>query len=127
MNPIEPSENKIKELISLFDKKKFDELLKLSNELLDNFPKSILLQNIQGVVHTELKNYELAKNLFIKVVNLSPNYTDGHYNLANVYNKLDGKEKAIKSYEKAMKIYPSMNSPKIMIEHIKNLIKSQSI
>ena len=43
MNPIEPSENKIKELISLFDKKKFDQLLKLSNELLDNFPKSILL------------------------------------------------------------------------------------
>ena len=94
MNPIEPSENKIKELISLFDKKKFDELLKLSNELLDNFPKSILLHNIQGVIHTELKNYKLAKNLFIKVVNLSPNYTDGHYNLANVYNKLDDKEKA---------------------------------
>ena len=104
MNPIEPSENKIKELISLFDKKKFDELLKLSNELLDNFPKSILLQNIQGVVHTELKNYELAKNLFIKVVNLSPNYTDGHYNLANVYNKLDEKEKAIESYNKVIEL-----------------------
>ncbi len=62
--------------------------MKLSNELLDNFPKSILLQNIQGVVHTELKNYELAKNLFIKVVNLNPKYTDGYYNLANIYNKL---------------------------------------
>ena len=104
MNSIEPSENKIKELISLFDKKKFDQLLKLSNELLDNFPKSILLQNIQGVVHTELKNYKLAKNLFIKVVNLSPNYTDGHYNLANVYNKLDEKEKAIESYNKVIEL-----------------------
>ena len=104
MSSIEPSEIKIKELISLFDKKKFDELLKLSNELLDNFPKSILLQNIQGVVHTELKNYELAKNLFIKVVNLSPNYTDGHYNLANVYNKLDEKEKAIESYNKVIEL-----------------------
>ena len=104
MSSMEPSEIKIKELISLFDKKKFDELLKLSNELLDNFPKSILLQNIQGVVHTELKNYELAKNLFIKVVNLSPNYTDGHYNLANVYNKLDEKEKAIESYNKVIEL-----------------------
>ena len=72
MNPIEPSENKIKELISLFDKKKFDQLLKLSNELIDEFPNSILIQNIQGVVYTELKNYKLAKNLFIKVVNLRP-------------------------------------------------------
>ena len=104
MNPIEPSENKIKELISLFDKKKFDQLLKLSNELIDEFPKSILIQNIQGVVHTELKNYKLAKNLFIKVVNLSPNYTDGHYNLANVYNKLDEKEKAIESYNKVIEL-----------------------
>ncbi len=104
MNPIEPSENKIKELISLFDKKKFDQLLKLSNELIDEFPNSILIQNIQGVVHTELKNYKLAKNLFIKVVNLSPNYTDGYYNLANVYNKLDEKEKAIESYNKVIEL-----------------------
>ena len=56
MSPTEPSKNKIKELISLFDKKKFDQLLKLSNVLIDEFPKSILLLNIQGVVHTELKN-----------------------------------------------------------------------
>ena len=72
MSSLEPSEIKKKELISLFEKKKFDELLKLSNELLDNFPKSILVQNILGVVHTELKNYKLAKEFFIKVVNLNP-------------------------------------------------------
>ncbi len=66
MSPTEPSEIKIKELISLFDKKNFDKLLKLSNELLNKFPKSILIQNIQGVVHTELKNYELAKNILSK-------------------------------------------------------------
>ena len=104
MSSMEPSEIKIKELISLFDKKKFDELLKLSNELLDNFPKSILLQNIQGVVHTELKNYNLAKDLFIKVVKLNPKYTDGYYNLANIYIKLDEEGKAIENYNKVIKL-----------------------
>ena len=104
MNPIEPSEIKIKELISLFNKKKFDELLKLSNELLDNFPKSILLQNIQGVVHTELKNYKLAKDLFIKVINLNPKYTDGYYNLAYIFSKLDQEDKAIENYIKVIKL-----------------------
>ena len=98
MKPIEPSEIKIKELISLFDKKKFDELLKLSNKLEVNFPKSILLQNIKGVVHTELKNYRLAKNLFINVVKLNPKYTDGYYNLANIFNKLHEQDKAIINY-----------------------------
>ena len=40
--------------------------------------------------------------------------------------KLENYDKAIKSYEEAMKIYPTMSSPKIMIEYIKNLIKNQS-
>ena len=41
--------------------------------------------------------------------------------------ELKNYEKAIKSYENAMEIYPTMNSPKIMIKHIKDLIKKQSI
>ena len=41
--------------------------------------------------------------------------------------ELKNYEKAIQSYEEAMKIHPTMNSPKIMIEYIKNLIKKQSI
>ena len=45
--------------------------------------------------------------------------------LVNV--KLENYEKAIMSYEEAMKIYPSMNSPKMMIEQLKKLIQKQSI
>ena len=41
--------------------------------------------------------------------------------------KLENYEKAIMSYEEAMKIYPSMNSPKIMIKQLKELIQKQSI
>ena len=41
--------------------------------------------------------------------------------------KLENYDKAIKSYENVIKIYPSMNSSKIMIKHIKELIKNQSI
>ena len=104
MSSIEPSEIKIKKLISLFDKKNFDELLSLSNKLLDEFPNSILVQNIKGVVYTELKNYKLAKNLFIRVVNLNPKYTDGYYNLANIFSKLDEEEKAIENYNKVIEL-----------------------
>ena len=41
--------------------------------------------------------------------------------------KLENYDKAIKSYENVIEIYPSMNSSKIMIKHIKDLIKRQSI
>ncbi len=104
MNHTEPSETKIKELISLFNKKKFNELLRLSNGLLDKFPNSILIKNIQGVVYTELKNYKLAKKLFINVVKLNPKYTDGYYNLANILSKLNEEDKAIKNYNKVIKL-----------------------
>ena len=49
MSSLEPSEIKIKELISLFDKKKFDKLLKLSNELLDNNKLDEVLECKKGL------------------------------------------------------------------------------
>ena len=36
-------------------------------------------------------------------------------------------EKAIRSYEQAKEIYPSMNSPEIMIKQIEEIIKKESI
>ncbi len=41
--------------------------------------------------------------------------------------QLKNYEKAISSYEKALKIYPSMKSPSIMIEEIQKIIKKNSI
>ena len=55
-------------------------------------------------MHTELKNYKLAKDLFIKVVSLSPKYTDGYYNLANIFIKLGEEEKAIENYNKVIEL-----------------------
>ena len=44
-----------------------------------------------------------------------------------VQMKLKNYEKALSSYERVKKIYPSMRSPKIMIPQIKELIKDQSV
>ena len=41
--------------------------------------------------------------------------------------QLKNYEKAIRSYEKAQKIYPAMKSPKIMIKQIEELMKQQTI
>ena len=104
MNNKEPSEIEIKELISLFNKKKLNELINLTNNLLKQYPDSILVHNIQGVLYTELKNYNFAKDIFIKVINLNPKFADGYYNLANIYNKVDEQKKAIENYEKVIEL-----------------------
>ena len=82
----EPDKKIIEKIIFLFNKKKYLEALDLSDKIINEYPNSILINNILGVIHAELKNYSLAKNLFTKVINLNPKYNDGYYNLANIYN-----------------------------------------
>ncbi len=100
----EPDKKLIEKVILLFNKKKYLEALDLSNNIINKYPNSILINNISGVIHTELKNYTLARDLFIKVVNLNPRYNDGFYNLANIYNKIGEEDNAIKNYEKVIEL-----------------------
>ena len=64
MSPVEPSEIKIKELISFFDKKKFDELLRLSDKLLDEYPNLFF--------DCSLKTKEIKK--FLKQFSIKKDY-----------------------------------------------------
>ena len=99
-NKAEPNKKKIEQVIFLFNQRNYSEALNCATKILDDYPNSILINNITGVIHTELNNYNSAKKLFIKVVNLNPKYNDGNYNLANIYSKLGEEEKALEAYEK---------------------------
>ena len=100
----EPNREIIDKLITLFNERKYNELESYASEIIGQYPKSILVNNILGVLHNDLKNYDKAKNYFKKVIQLNPKFTDGHYNLANIYNKLNQQDKAIENYIKVIKI-----------------------
>ena len=104
MNKQEPDKNTIERAILLFNKNNYLEALNFIEKILKEYPNSILINNIFGVIHSELKNYILAKKIFKKVVNLSPKYNDGYYNLANIYNKLGEEDKAIDNYKKVIEL-----------------------
>ena len=59
----EPDKNIIEEVILLFNKKNYLEALNYTNKILEEYPNSIFINNISGVIHTELKNYILAKDI----------------------------------------------------------------
>ena len=99
----EPNREIIDKLIALFNERKYNELESYASEIIGQYPKSILVNNILGVLHNDLKNYDKAKNYFKKVIQLNPKFTDGHYNLANIYNKLNQQDKAIENYIKVIK------------------------
>jgi tetratricopeptide (TPR) repeat protein len=83
--------------------------------------------NKRATVLYMMGEFEKSQNDIDEVLKLEKRHFGALAGQGLVNIKLKNYEKAIMSYEEAIKIYPSMNSPKIMIKEIKELIKNQSI
>ena len=83
--------------------------------------------NKRATVLYMMGEFEKSQNDIDKVLKLEKRHFGALAGQGLVNIKLENYEKALMSYEEAMKIYPTMNSPKIMIKELKELIKNQSI
>ena len=83
--------------------------------------------NKRATVLYLLGEFQKSQNDIDKVLELEKRHFGALAGQGLVNIQLKNYEKAIMSYEKAQKIYPSMKSPKIMIKEIEELIKKQSI
>ena len=103
-------------------------------EAVDVFTKVIELDsswaeawNKRATVLYLLGEFKKSQNDIDKVLELEKRHFGALAGQGLVNIQLKNYEKAIMSYEKAQKIYPTMKSPKIMIKEIEKLIKKQSI
>ncbi len=83
--------------------------------------------NKRATVLYMMGEFEKSQNDIDEVLKLEKRHFGALAGQGLVNIKLENYEKAIMSYKEAMKIYPSMNSPKIMIKELEELIKKQSI
>ena len=83
--------------------------------------------NKRATVFYLIGEYQKSQDDIDKVLELEKRHFGALAGQGLVNIKLRNYEKAIQSYEKVQQIYPSMQSPKIMIEQIEELIKKQSI
>ena len=83
--------------------------------------------NKRATVLYLMGEFEKSQNDIDEVLKLEKRHFGALAGQGLVNVKLENYEKAIMSYEEAMEIYPSMNSPKIMIKQLKELIQKQSI
>ena len=83
--------------------------------------------NKRATVLYLLGNFEASQKDIDKVLELESRHFGALAGQGLVNIQLKNYEKAILSYKKAQRIYPTMKSPKIMIKEIKELIKKQSI
>ena len=104
------------------------------SEAINTFTKAIELDpywaeawNKRATVLYMIGDYQKSQSDINKVLQLEKRHFGALSGQGLVNIKLQNYEKAITSYEEAMKIYPSMNSPKIMIKQLKELIQKQSI
>ena len=101
--------------------------VKIFNQVIEQDPNWAEAWNKRATVLYMLGNYEESQNDIDKVLNLEKRHFGALAGQGLVNIKLENYEKAIKSYEKVEEIYPSMQSPKIMIKQIEELIKQQLI
>ena len=101
-------------------KKIFSDVIKLDPEWAEAWNKRATVLYLLG-------DYQASQNDIDKVLILEKRHFGALAGQGLVNIKLENFEKAIESYKKAQEIYPAMQSPKIMIDQIKELIKRELI
>ncbi len=101
--------------------------IEIFTEVINKDPNWAEAWNKRATVLYMIGDYQGSQNDIDKVLNLEKRHFGALAGQGLVNIQLKNYEKAIESYKKAQKIYPAMQSPKIMIKKIKELINQQLI
>ena len=75
-------------------------------QLMQQFPNSITLYNIQGAANVGLGQLDDAIEVYSKALTIKPDYTDAHNNMGIALKKQGKLEEAIAVFKKALSIKP---------------------
>ena len=101
--------------------------IEIFTEVIKKDPKWAEAWNKRATALYILRDYQGSQGDINKVLELEKRHFGALAGQGLVNIKLENYEKAINSYKRAQEIYPSMQSPKIMIDQIEQLIKQKSI
>ena len=126
-----PKKNKLTLMLSegsnLVKNDQLSEAVKVFTKVIELDPNWAEAWNKRATVLYLLGEFQKSQDDIAKVLELEERHFGALAGQGLVNIQLKNYEKAILSYKKAQKIYPSMKSPKIMIKEIEELIKQQSI
>ena len=126
-----PSDKKLTALLDegskLVQDQKLYKAISVFTDAIDLDPNWAEAWNKRATVFYMVGEFEKSQNDIDKVLKLEKRHFGALAGQGLVNIQLQNYEKAIKSYQMAEEIYPGMNSPKLMIKQIEEIIKSQSI
>ena len=85
------------ELVNLFTIKKYAEVLSESEEIIKRYPKSHKVLNVVGVANSALGKYEIAIDIYLKALKISPENSEVYNNLGNALRRKGDLDVAIKT------------------------------
>ena len=132
---IHPSNNRggyrLTELLAqgsfLMDEQELNTAYEIFSQIILVDPNWAEAWNKRATVLYLLGRYQESQEDIDEVLKLERRHLGALSGQGLVQTGLKDYEKAINSYKEVQKIYPSMQAPKVMIPHLKELIKGQSI
>ncbi len=111
----------------LMTQQEFNKAYQIFTQIILADPSWFEAWNKRATVLYMMGKYEDSQKDINQVLKLEKRHFGALSGQGLVQTELKNYEKAINSYLEVQKIYPSMQAPKVMIPHLKELIKSQSI
>jgi|TARA_Y100000389_G_C17294868_1_gene429963 tetratricopeptide (TPR) repeat protein len=126
-----PNDQKLTKILAkgsyLVRNKQFSKAINIFTEVINLDPNWAEAWNKRATVFYIMGDYKASQSDIDKVLQLEKRHFGALAGQGLVNIKLENYEKAIESYKKAKEIYPTMQSPDIMIKQIEDLIKQQLI
>jgi tetratricopeptide (TPR) repeat protein/2-polyprenyl-3-methyl-5-hydroxy-6-metoxy-1,4-benzoquinol methylase len=102
----EPPQAQIQELINLYSQGQLQQALTQADAILQQFPQSASLFNIQGAILKGLGQLELSVEAYNKALAIKPDYAEAYNNMGVTLKEQGKLEEAIETYNKALAIKP---------------------
>ena len=99
-------QNKINDLINLYNSDSFSEVIDESRLLAEQYPRSFVIWNVMGAAAAKIDMLDLAIMALRKVIFLKPDHAIAYNNLGNTFVKLGKYSEAIEAFKNAIKIEP---------------------
>ena len=126
-----PNNNRLTSMLAagsnFMNNNEYSKAVEIFTKVIDLDPTWAEAWNKRATVLYLIGEFEKSQNDIDQVLKLEKRHFGALAGQGLVNIELENYEKALESYKEAMRIYPSMNSPKIMIKQIKDLIQRQSI
>ena len=101
-----PPQDQLQSLINLYSQGQLQRALKQAETLVQQFPQSATLFNIQGAALKGLGQFDASVEAYNKALSIKPDYAEAYNNMGNALKEQGKLEEAIEAYNKALAIKP---------------------